>query len=89
MSTWKWMTGLVSLFVLAVAPAALAEDSGASSGDVQAPVAAPAAVDGPSKDSAELQIQELQEEVKELRAQIADREENGPQYLNQNLQPWR
>ena len=91
MSTWKWMTGLVPL-ALAVAPVALAEESANPSSDVQAPVTAPAAVDDASKnstDSVELQVIELQEEVKNLRAQIADSDANGRQYLNQNLQPWR
>lgn len=34
MSTCKWMTGLVSLFVFAAAPVALAEESGTVSSEV-------------------------------------------------------
>jgi TolA-binding protein len=93
MSTWKRMTtGLASLLVLAAAPAALADETVATASDVQVPVTAPAASDSASKDSAddaEAQILELQEEVKDLRSQLADRDANGPHYLNQNLQPWR
>ena len=93
MSTWKRMTGLVSLIGLAVAPVALADESVvANDGNVQAPVTAPAAVDDASEnstDGVELQILELQEEINNLRAQIADSDANGRQYLNQNLQPWR
>jgi molecular chaperone GrpE (heat shock protein) len=89
MSTGKWMTGLVSLFVLAVGPVALAEESGATSGDVQAPAAVPASVDDASKDREEQQIQELQAEIKELRAEVAASAAEGRQYLDQNPQPWR
>jgi TolA-binding protein len=93
MSTWKRMIRLVPLFSLAVAPVALADEPAvASAGNFQAPAEAPAAVDDASRtsiDSAEVQILELQEEIKAFRAQIADSDANGRQYLNQNLQPWR
>jgi len=90
MSTWKRMAGVVSLFVLAAGPAALADEAGATSSEVQAPSAQPVSVDRASSDGdEERQIQALRAEIEDLRAEVAADLAGGRQYLDQNLRPWR
>ncbi|HET9156788.1 MAG TPA: hypothetical protein VFN91_08985 [Myxococcaceae bacterium] len=88
MSTWKQLARVVSLFVLAVAPVAFADDSEGVSSDVPAPAARPASVDVPSGDDQEA-IQLLQLEVEKLRAEVAANSADEREYLDQNLRPWR
>lgn len=90
MSTWKRMAGVFSLFLLTAGPAALADEAGAASSDVQAPSAEAANVEPAARlRDDERQIQELQAELTNLRAQVAVQLAGGREYLDQNLMPWR
>jgi hypothetical protein len=82
MSTLKWMTGLVPLAVLAIAPAALGEEATAPASEVgvQAPVPPTQAS---KEDPQARRIRELEAEVQRLRAEVAARSSDGPRYLEQ------
>ena len=89
MSKWKWMSGAVSLLVLAAAPAALAAESGGTSNEVQANVVAAIPVAAESKDAEARRNRELEAEVERLEAELAEARSHdegtwqGP-YLDQN-----
>ena len=89
MSKWKWMFGRVSLLFLAAAPAALADESGGTSSEVQANVVAAIPVAAESKDAEARRNRELEAEVERLEAELAAARSHdegtwrGP-YLDQN-----
>ena len=70
MSKWKWMFGRVSLLFLAAAPAALADESGGISSEVQATVVTAVPVAAETKNAEARRIRE-EAETKRLEAEIA------------------
>ena len=88
MSKWKWMFGPVSLLFLAAAPAALADESGGISSEVQATVVTAVPVAAETKNAEARRIR-AEAEVERLEAELAAARSHdegtwrGP-YLDQN-----